>query len=172
MMLTLSTTFKRIGDAVVSLFGLSKVDRWFEPHLRQTNLKDCQIDMCCFSIKQEALYETSFSEIRQKTCISVVFLCAACLPASLIIHIPISEINAQWHFSMSLNSQRFLQFHPTVILVAYVNSCFIIIRQSFLFVSFSSYILTFNAKKKPFKNNHQNQRHLNESVMQWLVCLI
>ena len=41
---------------MVSLFGLSKVDRWFEPHLRQTNLKDCQIDMCCFSIKQEALW--------------------------------------------------------------------------------------------------------------------
>jgi branched-subunit amino acid transport protein len=53
-----------------------------------------------------------------------------------------------------LNSQRFLQFHPTVILVAYVNSCFII-----------------NAKKN-FKNNHQNQRHLSESVMQWLVCLV
>jgi len=53
------TTFKRIGDAVVSLFGLSKVDRWFEPRLRQTNLKDCKIDMCCFSAKQEALWSKS-----------------------------------------------------------------------------------------------------------------
>ena len=47
------------------------------------------------------------------------FLCATCLPASLIIHVPISEPHAQWHwclhFSMSLNSQRFLQFHPTII---------------------------------------------------------
>ena len=71
------------------------------------------------------------ARLDKKTCISVVFLCAACLPASLIIHVPISEINAQWHFSMSLNSQRFLQFHPTAILVAYANSCFIIIRQAF-----------------------------------------
>ena len=48
------------------------------------------------------------------------FLCAACLPTSLIMHVPISELHAQWHwclhFSMSLNSQCFLQFHPTVML--------------------------------------------------------
>jgi len=36
--------------------------------------------------------------------------------------------------------KHFLQFHPTVILVAYVNSCFIIIRQNFFPVSFSSRI--------------------------------
>ena len=79
------------------------------------------------------VYETSFGEMRQHTCIFVV-LCAACLPASLIMHVPISDIHAQWHwcldFSMNLNSQRFLQFHPTVMSVAYVNSCFNIIRQN------------------------------------------
>jgi hypothetical protein len=37
---------------------------------------------------------------------------------------------------MSLNSQRFLQFHPTVILVAYVNSCFIIIHRKENFIFF------------------------------------
>ena len=57
-------------------------------------------------------YITSFGVIRSKRVFSL-FLCAACLPASLIIHVPISELHAQWHFSMSLNSQRFLQFHPT-----------------------------------------------------------
>ena len=81
-----------------------------------------------------------------KTCIKRVFmfwyLCAACLPASLNMHVPISELHAQchWclHFSMSLNSKRFLQFHPPVMLVAYVNSCFIRIHQNFFPVSFSS----------------------------------
>ena len=38
--------------------------------------------------------------------------------------------------SISLNSQRFLQFHPTVMLVAYVNSCFNIICQNVFPVSF------------------------------------
>jgi len=80
----------------------------------------------------------------QKTCIFVMFLCAVCLPSSLIMHVPISELHAQWHwclhFRMSLNSQRFLQFHPTVMLMAYDNSCFIIIRQNSLPVSFSSRI--------------------------------
>ena len=41
------------------------------------------------------------------------FLCAACLPASLIMHITISKLQVQWHFSMNLNSQQFLQFYPT-----------------------------------------------------------
>ena len=31
---------------------------------------------------------------------------------------------------MSWNSQRFLQFHPTIMLVSYVNFYFIIIRQN------------------------------------------
>ena len=31
----------------------------------------------------------------QKTSIFVGFLCAACLPASLIMHVPISELHAQ-----------------------------------------------------------------------------
>ena len=58
----------------------------------------------------------------------VVFcVCAVCLLESLIMHVPISKLHAQWHwclqFSMSLISQGFLQCHPTVILV---NSCFII----------------------------------------------
>jgi hypothetical protein len=50
------------------------------------------------------------------------------------MHAPISEVHAQWHwclqFRMRSNCQRFHQFHPTVMLVAYVNSCFIIIRQA------------------------------------------
>jgi len=71
----------------------------------------------------------------QKTCIFDVFLCTACLPASLTMHVPISEVHARWHFSMCLNSQRFLQFHPKVMLVAYVNSCFIIIRQNFFLIT-------------------------------------
>jgi hypothetical protein len=51
----------------------------------------------------------------QKTCSFVVFfLCAA---ASLIMHVPISDLHAQWHYSMRLNSQRFLQLHPTAMLV-------------------------------------------------------
>jgi hypothetical protein len=74
----------------------------------------------------------------------VVFLCAACLPASFIKHVSISELLAQWHwcwhFSMSLNSQCFLQFHPMVMLVAYSNSCFIIIRKNFFPDSYSSRI--------------------------------
>jgi len=39
---------------------------------------------------------------------------------------------------MNLNSQRFPQFHAMVMLVAYVNYCFTMIRQNFLPVSFSS----------------------------------
>jgi hypothetical protein len=62
------------------------------------------------------------------------FLCATCLPTSLIMYVPISVLHAQWHwclhFSMSLNSQRFRQLHPTSMLVAYVYS--IIIRQKLL----------------------------------------
>jgi len=56
---------------------------------------------------------------KKTTCIFVVFLCAACLPTSLIMLVPFSELCVQWNFSMSLKSQRFLQFHPTVMLVAY-----------------------------------------------------
>jgi hypothetical protein len=84
-------------------------------------------------------YITSFGEIRPKRVFSL-FLCAACLPGSLIMHVPISELDAQWHFSMSLNSPRFLQFLPTVMLVAYDNSCLIIIRQNFFPDSLSSRI--------------------------------
>jgi hypothetical protein len=53
-------------------------------------------------------YKTSFGVIRTKRIFSL-FLCAACLLASLIMHIPVSELHAQRHLSMSLNSQRFLQ---------------------------------------------------------------
>ena len=77
------------------------------------------------------------------------FLCVVCLPASLIMHVPVSELHAQCtaliiHFSMSLNSRCFLQFHPTVMLVAYVNSCFIIIRQNFFPVSSFSSGISYN----------------------------
>jgi hypothetical protein len=78
------------------------------------------------------------------------FLCAACPPASLIMHVPVSELHAQctaliMHVSMSLNSRCFLQFHPTVMLVAYVNSCFIIIRQNFFPVSSFSSGISYNS---------------------------
>ena len=56
------------------------------------------------------------------------------------MHVPISEVHVQWHFSMSLNSQCILQFYPTVMLMAYVNSCFIIICQKVFPVIFSSRI--------------------------------
>ena len=36
------------------------------------------------------------------------FLCATCLRASLIMHVPVSEVHAQWHLSMSLISQCLL----------------------------------------------------------------
>ena len=65
----------------------------------------------------------------------VVTLFCVCAAASLIIHVPISELHAQWHYSMSLSSQRFL------LLLTYGNSCFIIIRQNFFPVSFSSRIM-------------------------------
>jgi uncharacterized membrane protein YesL len=68
------------------------------------------------------------------------FVCAACLPVSLIMHVLISEVHAQWHwclyFSMSLNFQRFLHFHPTVMSVAYFISCFITIRKNVFPVPF------------------------------------
>jgi hypothetical protein len=59
-------------------------------------------------------------------------------------------------FSTSLNSKHLLQFHPTVMLVAYVNSYFITSRQNFFHVSFSSTIsklyINFQSKKtKTFK---------------------
>ena len=77
----------------------------------------------------------------QKTCI---FVCSLS-PSIIIMHVPISELHAQCSDAytscgISLNSQRFLQFHPTVMLVVYVNSCFIIIRQNFFSVPFSSRI--------------------------------
>ena len=82
------------------------------------------------------------------------FLCAACLPASLIMHVPVSELHLymrnalHWflHFSMSLNSRCFLQFHPSVMLMAYVNSCFIIIRQNFFPVSSFSSGISYNSR--------------------------
>ena len=88
-----------------------------------------------YTVPSKHVYETSFDEIRPKIRVFSLFLCAVCLAASLIMHVPISELHAQWHwclhFNMKLNSQRFLQFHPTVMLVvAYVNYCFIIIHQN------------------------------------------
>ena len=83
-------------------------------------------------------YKTSFGKIPSKTvyfcCMFVClfffffFFLQLCLPESLTMHVRISELHAQWHwcsyFSTSFNSQRFLQFLLTVMLVAYVNSCF------------------------------------------------
>ena len=68
-------------------------------------------------------------------CVKSSYTFKTCLPASLIMHVSISELHAQWHWSL-----RFLQFHPTVLLVVFVNSCCIIIRQNFFPVSFSSRI--------------------------------
>ena len=67
------------------------------------------------------------------------FLCAACLPVSLIMHVAIYELRTQWHWCLHF-SMSFLQFHPTVMLVAYVNSYFIIILQIFFPISCSSRI--------------------------------
>ena len=55
------------------------------------------------------------ARFNQKTCV----LCAACLPASLITHVPIYELHERWHwslhlwrnFSMSLNSHRHYLFN-------------------------------------------------------------
>jgi len=60
----------------------------------------------------------------QNMSIKRVFCCFICMrslsPASLIMHVPIPELHVQWcwclHFSMRLYSQRFIQFHPTVIM--------------------------------------------------------
>jgi hypothetical protein len=52
---------------------------------------------------------------------------------------------------MSLSSQRFLQFHPTAMLVTSDSSCFIIIRQNFFPVSFPSRIMQAAAHKKATK---------------------
>ena len=75
------------------------------------------------------------------------------------MHVPISELHAQWHNSMSLNSQRFLHFHPTAMLVTYGSSCFIIIRQNFFPVSFSSRISSKGRALKemaPSGGRHEN----------------
>jgi hypothetical protein len=90
-------------------------------------------------------YKTSFGEIRQKKqCIFVVFCVQLVSHHTLIMHVPISVLHVQWHwclrFNRSLNSQRFLQFHPTIMLVTYVDSCFIIILRNFFLVSLSSRI--------------------------------
>ena len=49
--------------------------------------------------------------------VSSLILCAAGLPASLVMHVPISVLHTEWqflsHFSMSFNSQCFLQFSPS-----------------------------------------------------------
>jgi hypothetical protein len=43
----------RIGGVMVSMLGLSAVDREFEP--RSGHTKDFKIDMCCFSAKHTTL---------------------------------------------------------------------------------------------------------------------
>ena len=48
------------------------------------------------------------------------FVCAACLPVSLIMYVPISELNAQQHFSMNLNSPRFLDIKRAL---SYPSEC-------------------------------------------------
>ena len=73
----------------------------------------------------------------QKGIFSLFFLYAACLPAALIMHVPISKLHAQWlilqhEFELS----TFPSIPPNDLWVAYVNSCFIIIRQDFYPVSF------------------------------------
>ena len=52
-------------------------------------------------------------------------LCAASLPASLIMHVPISQFPNNIH-NGTVYIYELLQFHPTFMLVAYANSCFII----------------------------------------------
>ena len=45
----------------------------------------------------------------QKSVLSLFFVYNF-LPVSLIMHVPISELHAYWHFSMSLNSQHLFPF--------------------------------------------------------------
>ena len=75
----------------------------------------------------------------QKTCIFVVISIFVCSLSQSIIDYacPNFQATSEWHLIMSLSCQWFLQFHPKVLLVAYVNSCFIIIRQNFFPVSVS-----------------------------------
>ena len=72
----------------------------------------------------------------QYTCSFLVCVCAVCLPASLIMHVPFSELHVltlQHEFELS----TFPSIRSNVMLVPYVDSCFIVIRQSF-FPFFSS----------------------------------
>ena len=102
---------------------------------------------------------TRFDQKRAFRC----FLCAACLPASLLMHVPISQLHAQWHFSTRLNSQRFLQFHPTVKMVACVNFCFIIIRQNFFpaffFLAESAKIIVIPRRQTFFSPEQTSRMH-------------
>ena len=75
-----------------------------------------------------------FSRFDQKSCI--FFVCSLS-PRINIYACP----NFRTICTMALmNSQRFRQYHSTVMLVNYGNSSFIIIRQNFFPVSFSSRI--------------------------------
>ena len=51
------------------------------------------------------------SRFNQNTCMFRCFLCAAGLQTSLIVHVKISELHAQWHWCLHF-SLSFLQFHP------------------------------------------------------------
>ena len=65
-------------------------------------------------------YKTSFGEIRPNNVyfLCVFFLCAACLPGSLIMHVPISELHAQMALmNSSFNSIQRSCWWPMLILV-------------------------------------------------------
>ena len=80
-----------------------------------------------------------FGEIRtKKSCISL-FVCAACLSASLIMYdAPISELHAN-AMTLMFTFQHVFEL-STLPSIPYNNSCFIIIRQNFFLASFSSRI--------------------------------
>ena len=86
--------------------------------------------------------KTSLCENRQKKRVFSLGFC--CVQLISQHHLLCMSQIAQWHgclhFSMSLNSQHFLQFHPTITSVVYFNSCFIIISQASFLFPFSSRI--------------------------------
>jgi hypothetical protein len=137
------------------------------------------------------VYNVCFARFDQQRVFSLLFVCVctAFLPASLFMHVPNSELCAQWlsclHFSMSLNSQRFHFLSFSWKHISNIHSClydgmrsysydlkrpFTMHAQSLLFGRgrkclpmeiLHTIILTGSARKRNtlFLKIHQNQRH-------------
>ena len=75
--------------------------------------------------------------LKAKKCVKRVFplffcVCAACLPASWIVNVPISELHTRWHWCLHVNSIQRSCWWQMLILV------WLSIRQNFFPVSPSS----------------------------------